>query len=395
MQPLLNICTHPDEPEIIAKTFTAILVFVLVATCPAPLPAEAAAGRINIKYARGFSVRRLGRATLVTVSPSWNKGAPARQYLLVPRGRPVPAGHPRARVIRVPVRRLVSLSTTQLAYLDAAGLTGTLVAVSDFRYVNTASVRRLIDSGRLRQVGHSLNLRIEAIMDLEPDLILATAGGTAFDVHPKLEEAGLPVVIMSDHLESHPLGRCEWIKFMALFFGTEDQAGELFRRTEARYLGLAALAAKAEKRPAVLVNAPFGGQWWVPGGRSFFARYITDAGGNYLWSADRHTGSLPLDVEAVFEKGAGADVWINTGAWKKISDALAVDPRLAQVKALRQGRVFNNNRRLNRWGGNDFWESGIIRPDRILADLIRIFHPRLLPGRKLYYYRRLETGKQP
>ncbi len=374
----------------------AVAAALLAAILVAPFSAAArAAARIDIEYARGFAVRQLAAATLVTVSPPWLAGGPPKQYLLVERGRPVPPGFSQAKVIRVPVRRLVSLSTTRLAYLDAAGLTDRLVAVSDFRYVNTGSVRQMIDSGRLHQVGHSLNLRIEAIMDLEPDLILATASGTAYDVHPKLEEAGLPVVIMCDHLESHPLGRCEWIKFMALFFGTGDHARRLFSQTKARYLKLAAMAGRAANKPSVLTNAPFRGNWWVPGGNSFMARYIADAGGAYLWADDRHTGSLAKDVEAVFEKGINADVWINTGAWKKVADALAADPRLAQIKALKQGRMFNNNRRLNRWGGNDFWESGIICPDRVLADLIRIFHPRLLPRHRLYYYRRLKTGKRP
>ena len=373
------------------RILTFMLALCLVLTCSA----VAAAGKITIKYARCFSIDQRSGYSIVEVKPPWLKGTAAFRYVLVPVGKPLPNNTGKARIIQVPVKRVVSLSTTQLAYLDAAGLVERLVAVSKFRYVNTPSVRRRIDSGQLKQAGDYLNLQIETMMDLEPDLILASAGGTGFDLHPKLEEAGLPVVIMSDHLEAHPLGRCEWIKFIALFFGTSRHAEKLFDQVESRYLELAAKIKQVTKKPSVLFGAPFRGQWWVPGGASFMARYISDAGGNYLWSGDTHTGSLAKDVEAVFEKAAGADIWINTGAWRWIDDALAADARLAGLKVLQKGQMYNNNRRLNRWGGNDYWESGILYPDRVLADLAAIFHPDLLPCHKLFYYKRLERKQKP
>ena len=52
--------------------------------------------------------------------------------------------------------------------------------------------------------------------------------------------------------------------------------------------------------------------------------------------------------------------------------------------------MFNNNRRTNGIGGNDYWESGITNPHLVLADLIKIFHPDLLPDHDLYYYHPLQ-----
>ena len=52
------------------------------------------------------------------------------------------------------------------------------------------------------------------------------------------------------------------------------------------------------------------------------------------------------------------------------------------------GEVWNDNKRLNPRGGNDFWESGVVRPDRILRDLVKILHPEIIPETDtLFYYR--------
>ncbi|MFP4030108.1 MAG: ABC transporter substrate-binding protein [Desulfococcaceae bacterium] len=353
-------------------------------------PGSVSATEANLRYAEGFRVESMGNATLVTVTPEWRRGSATFRYLLVPRGESPPPDAPPAQVVPVPVRRIVVLSTTYLAYMDAAGLVDRIVALSDFRHVNTPSVRRMIDDGALREVGNFSKLRVERVMELAPDLILTPASGAGFDIHPKLIEAGLPTALVVDHLEADPLARCEWIKFLALFFGAGERAAELFREIEGRYLALAEKGRAAEDRPTVLINTPFQGQWWAPRGQSYVARLIRDAGGDYLWADTQGVGSEPMDIETVYDRALTADVWINTGLWTSLEDALSADPRFAEIRPLKTGRVFNNNKRLNPWGGNDYWESGVLRPDVILADLIKIFQPALAPDHELFYYRRLE-----
>lgn len=330
---------------------------------------------------------------LVTIHPTWNEGGPAFRYLLAPRGHAVPKEHPPAQVIFVPVQRVVSLSTTHLAYMGAAGLTDKLVGLAGFKHVNTPSVRRCIDAGALKEVGQFTNLNVETLIDLAPDLILASAFGSVYDIHPKLLEAGLPVALMIDHLEAQPLSHAEWIKFLGLFFGTVSHAETLFAQIEARYTRLAQTTAWLSSKPAVITGAPFQGQWWVPGADSFIARLVADAGGKPAWPQIPGTGSRPMDLEAVYEKALAADVWLNTGSWRSIADARAADPRFSDLPALQGGLMYNNNKRLNPWVGNDYWESGMLRPDAVLADVIAILHPELLPDHELVYYQRLE--RQP
>lgn len=350
----------------------------------------AANQNMTISYAQGFNVKDFGSCKLITVKPPWRDGASPFRYLLVPRGTPVPEKHPPAQVIRVPVQRVISLSAGELAYMDAAGLTNRLVGVSEFDHVNTKSVRKLIHAGKIREAGQRISMHIETIMDLEPDLIFATASGSIYDIHPKLQEAGIPTAIIIAHLENHPLGKCEWIKFMALFLGTSEHAKDMFQNIADRYNNLLKKTKNIDNRPTVLTGSPFRGQWWVVRGNSYVANFIRDAGGNYLWSDISGVGSVPMDIEAVYERALEARYWIDTKVWLRLEDVLNTDPRFAAVPAFKNENVYNNNKRLNPTDGNDYWEAGMIEPDVILSDLMKILHPELLPEHELVYYRHLK-----
>ena len=120
------------------------------------------------------------------------------------------------------------------------------------------------------------------------------------------------------------------------------------------------------------------------------ARFLADAGADYIWKDLRGTGSLPMAIEKVYDRGVDAAFWVNTGIWSSLAQALRAAPRMADFRSVRTGRLYNRDRRVNAAGANDYWESGMVRPDVILADLIRIFHPDLLPDHQLYYYRKLQ-----
>jgi iron complex transport system substrate-binding protein len=208
-----------------------------------------------------------------------------------------------------------------------------------------------------------------------------------------LAETGIPVAVEGSYMEESPLGRAEWIKFTAAFLGKGAEADSAFAVVDSSYRALAALARTAKRRPTVFVGAPFGGSWWVASGRTYVGRLLADAGGDYLWASDTTRGSLHLDMEAVLGRAADADFWINAGEWKDLADAERKDPRNALFKAWKEGHVYANDAIRCDAGGRDFFETGASRPDWILADLIHILHPELLPGHKPRWYRRLPEGR--
>jgi iron complex transport system substrate-binding protein len=48
--------------------------------------------------------------------------------------------------------------------------------------------------------------------------------------------------------------------------------------------------------------------------------------------------------------------------------------------------VWVYERRLTPAGGNDYWSRSITHPDLVLADLVKILHPRLAPGHAFEWY---------
>jgi len=347
--------------------------------------------RINITYTKSFTVEYHNNYKFITVFQPGLKGDAQTQYLLVQCGTPPPDGYAGARVIYVPVKTIVSMSTTYLPFLDDYDLLDHLVAVDDITYVNNPTVIEMVRAGKLVNVGSGAGVNIELLLNLQPDLIMAYNSGVPdYDAYPKLDEAGLNVVLNGDNLETTPLSRVEWGKFIALFFNKEAQAEQLFTQTATQYEKLAKLAASVRMKPTVVVNVNYQGTWYMDGGKSYVAQLLTDAGAIYLWADNSDVGEVMLSFEEVFNKSADADYWINTGFWNSAREALADDERYGEFAAFKNNHVYNNNARSNANGGNDYFESGIANPDVILEDLIKIFHPELLPDHQLYYYHQLE-----
>lgn len=353
---------------------------------------------VTLKYARGFAIRRRGDESWVEVRKPWQGASADFLYYLVGgdsgSGADLPppsgaSGVVKERRFRVPARRVITMTTTNLPHLEGIGALEALVGISGGAYACHPEVRARLAAGSLRELGEESALDAEAALDLRPDLVFAFAvAGWTNPALQKLEEAGLPVVLEAAYMEESPLGRAEWIRFTAEFFGRGRAADSLFAHVDSAYSALAALARGAATRPTVVVNAPRGGLWWIPGGRSYVARFLADAGADYLWADDTTRGSLNLDLEAVLARAGSADFWLNPGDSRSRAEALRHDPRHGLFKSFREGRVWNND--AARCGaGNEFFEKGSTRPDWVLADLIAIFHPELLPGHRFRWYRRL------
>lgn len=344
----------------------------------------------EVRYSKNFTIEKQGEISIVTVRNPWRGSTASFRYLLKPRGHSTPPGFADCQVVEVPVQRSIVLSTTFLAIMDQLGTVDTMVGFGDLDRVHTKSVLKAAKADRIIEVGDGSNLQVETVLDLQPEIIFTFAGGGFRDVHPKLLEAGLQVAVCAEYMETHPLGRSEWIKFFALFFGKEKEAEKIFSDLEQRYLGLTALTRNVKDRPSVVTNTPFQGRWYASGGQSYVGKFLADAGADFIWGHTSHIGSIPMDIEFVYDRGRDAQVWLNTGTWKSLAEAHQADPRLADFASLKAGRLYNNNKRINKGGGNDFWESGMMAPDVILADLIRILHPELLPDHELYYYQHLK-----
>ena len=283
------------------------------------------------------------------------------------------------------------METVDIGYLEALGKLDKIAGAATTHLINNPEVRQRLADGTILKVQAGQALDVEAVLLLQPDLIFTSISvDPAFDLPSKLERSKLPVVLTAGYMETHPLARTEWIRFIAAFFEAEPAAEAEFQQIADRYETLVELARDREKTPTVFCAAPFSGVWHMPGGNSYTAQTIADAGGHYLWGDIQSAGSLPLDIERVFLRAANADIWINPSHYKSLDALFSVDPRFRRFKAARNGRVYNNTRLVGTQSGNPIWEKGVVRPDAVLADLIKIFHPDLLQDHEFMFYERLK-----
>jgi iron complex transport system substrate-binding protein len=317
------------------------------------------------------------------------------QYLLVQCGTPVPSGFPKAVVVEVPVMRFnLNQSPTSMALVvDELQLTDRLAGVNSYRDVTVPSIRKRIDNHEIAETGSGTHSAIESTLATNPDLIFTFYSAFAnANTHPKLIEVGIKAVPLAEHFEPTPLGRSEWMKFLAVFFNREKEAETLFDSAEQRYLELRKLTDNVQSRPGVLLGFASGrGVWALNGGRNFVARYVEDAGGEYVWKSDTAMTLELGDFERVFDVSAQAGVWLGNAVAAKSRAALVhSDFRLQYFRPIRDDASFSNDRGRTAWGAIPFANESVARPDAALADLIRIIHPELQPDHTLIYYRRIE-----
>ena len=373
-----------------------VLLALILLACNRP-----ESGSANLSYnkdaillssAEGFSIQKFNDYKILSVFDPWQKSeGVVFKYLLAKDSAMVPAQLKHLPFIKIPVNRVLTLSTTHIAFIDTLTGINSITGVSGSQYVYDGELRKRIISGDVRDIGYDQSLNYELIIDMEPDVIfMYGVEGTVGSTISKLQDLGLQPVMCGDYLEAHPLGKVEWIKFFGEFYDKGREADIIYRGIDSAYIAVSDLSAGLEKKPAVLSGLPWKNTWYVPGGDSFAARLIEDAGGNYLWSDDNSEEAIPLDLESVYLKAMEADIWINPGDVSTLDELYKFDERFRHLSVLSDGQVFNNHNRINNFGGNDYWESGALRPDLIIADLFKIFHPELSRDHELIYYSKLK-----
>lgn len=359
---------------------TLIAVLMLAVSCKgghknASRPIEGRDGAIKPVYAKGFSVTYTDDGCLVDIQDPLREESQSFHYLLVASGEKpahVPDGYT---VLNVPVNRIVCMTSLQLSNFIYMGETDRVAGITSTRYLFNPEMKRRLDEGLTKRIGIEGNFDNEVIIALNPDLILISPfkrGG-----YEALRGVDIPLVPHLGYQETTPLGQAEWIKFVGLLTGEEEKANEIFAGIEKRYNDLKEKAAKTEGRPVVLSGELHGGNWYVGGGRSFLAQIFRDAGGEYFLPEDNNSGGLNLDFETVYSQTASAKYWriVNSYNGTFSYDALkAEDARYADLGAFRnKGVIYCNMRE------RPFYEYMPVQPDVVLADLVHIFHPELLP----------------
>jgi iron complex transport system substrate-binding protein len=377
-----------------ARTFTAIAIILFASGCEQSSKNQSvpssASDSVKLKYAEGFRIHSIGNSKLVEVTYPFQGATSGYKYLLVPAGEPTPPHDGETRVVQIPLESIVCTSTTHIPLLEYLRETNKLVGFPTTDYISSERMRKRVDEGKVTDLGIDNSLNLERLALLKPAAVMGYTMSADYGQFRKIESLGIPVIINAEYLEEHPLGRAEWIKFVALFFNREREADSVFNAIEQNYLETKALVANNPITPSVLSGIVYGDAWFLPGGRNYAARLLADARCRYLWADNESNGFLQLSFESVYDKAHDADLWIGTGAYKTLREIGAADNRYTQFRPFQEKQVYNYDARRGAKGGNEFLELGYLRADLILKDLVKISHPELLPTYELYFHRKLD-----
>jgi len=346
--------------------------------------------KIQIKYATGFIIDEGDSFTKVTVSSPFQGAQNGFSYFLVPKNATVPEILLNKSVIRTPIKSIVCTSTTHLPILEYLDEDGALKGFPDTDYISSIKIRERIENGDVVDIGKEQGMNIELLLSLAPELVMGYMVSPDMGQLDQISKLGIPVVINAEYREAHPLGRAEWIKFVAVFFDKLDLADSVFSEIESSYNDALLLAQSAKSKPTVFSGVVYGDTWFLPGGRNYASSIIQDAGGQYLWNDDTTSGFLELGFESVYEKAVDADYWIGTASYSSLEALSKADVRYEMFDAFKNKKVFTYNKRIGEKGGNEYLELGYLRPDLILNDLVMILHPEFYDPDELFFFMPLE-----
>ncbi|MBC9796702.1 ABC transporter substrate-binding protein [Sinomicrobium weinanense] len=345
---------------------------------------------IAVKYAKGFRITRFDSYTKIEVSAPWPDAKEHFTYILTSKGETIPDGVTYDTWVNVPVENVVVTSTTHIPALEALGVEDRLTGFPDTRYISSEKTRKNVDLGRVKELGNNESINTEVLIDLQPDVVVGFALSGSNKTYETVQRSGIPVVFNGDWVEESPLGKAEWIKFFAPFFGREAKADSIFNHIETEYLNARKLTENITEKPTVLSGAMHKDVWILPGGKSWAAQFIRDAGGDYLWKDTDNTGSLFLSFESVLNRGQDSDFWISPTMFSGYEELKTANPHYKEFKPFRAQNIYTYSKTKGAGGGMLYYELGPNRPDIILKDLIHIFHPEILPEHQPFFFKPLD-----
>ncbi len=293
-------------------------------------------------------------------------------------------------IVRVPIRSIVCLSSTHVGALSLLDCRDKILGTTNTTHYWDEEVNKLIASGKIKEVGKGLNVDVELITSLMPNVVIKNDHSKNLKEY-ELDALGINTLFYNDWREGDLLSRAEWLKMMGMLFCKNNIADSIFTDITERYNDTKELAKQAKNTPQVLMAQDIKGTWYVPGSESYVPSMLQDA--QVKTETIEGVGtSMPCSFEKVYETHRNSPYWISLkgGMVSTLQEFGSMSEHYKEFAAFRSGNIFFNNKRVKPQGGNDFWETGAYKPDVILKDLVRIFHPELLPDYETYYWRKLD-----
>ena len=374
------------------KTRTSILFVLMCLVFAACNNAEKEVGNdIECSYSSLLKMQQNDDYVKAVVTNPWDTTKILHEYILVDRNKPRPDNLPNGTVVEVPLQKSVVYSSVHLSLLNEWDRLDAVKGTYDVPYIFIPEVQERIKNGNINDLGNSMQPEIERLIETMPDAILLSPYENNSS-YGKLEKTGIPIIECADYMEVSPLARAEWMKLYGILFGCKDIAYEMFDDIEMQYNSLKdSVAALKEERPTVFTDIKLGTQWMVPGGNSTVSIFLKDAGADYLFNDLPQSGSVMVSEESVLDKCQNADYWLikynsTYNGFKMGYDTLYdIDPVYGQFKPITTKKIFCCDTSVT-----GFYEDTPFHPERLLKNLVSIFHPAKDYNNEMLYYKKLE-----
>jgi iron complex transport system substrate-binding protein len=348
----------------------------------------------TIKYATGFDIKKTKEYTVLIIKSPFPDAKKNIEYVLTHKKLSDTAkkitDFTQATVIQVPIKRIVTTSTTHIPMLELLNEETSLVGFPHAKYISSPKTRALIDNGKITELGKEQSINTEILIDLNPDAVIGFSLSSNNKMFATIEKFGIPVILNGDWLEKTPLGRAEWIKFFGVLYGKEELANKIFNNIELEYNKVKNLAKNSKTKPKVLSGVMHKDKWNLPAGESYVAQYLQDANLNYHWQNTKGNGSVSLSFESVSEKANDASIWIGPGYFDSFNQLEEANQHYTQFDAFKNKKVYNFTKRKGKTGGVLYYELAPMQPHIVLKDIIKVTHPELLDSYVPFYLDAIE-----
>ncbi len=285
--------------------------------------------------------------------------------------------------IQVPVKSVVLNSTTFGAFFDRLDALARVKGMTYTSRVMNESIKDRISTGQIQEVISGDGINFERMIEIDPDVVLAYHYGEAD--FSRYEEVNIPIVLIMDYMESHPLGRAEWIKVIGCILNQIDSAEEIFAEIENAYMETRNQAMLHSTLPSAFTGSKYGDFWYAPGRDSYIAKFIQDAGATYAFDHIEGQASAELDFEQAFSDISKIDFWglvVSSPEEFTKKDILEMSPLYENLEAYENDQIFVCNS-----AESDYFGDAILEPHLILKDLHQIFHPSTSEDTTFYYFK--------
>jgi len=290
---------------------------------------------------------------------------------------------------QIPFKKIILLNASMAGYIAELGAEHLIIGVSNPEYIYSGKIQSLLKEGKIQNVGNDQKYDVEKIISMKPDAIFTNHIASFDNTYQLLKNNGIQVIFLDEYMEQEPLEKTAYIKLFGKLLGKEEEALTQYHEIEKNYNELKQLALKSKQKPIVLVNEMYGDVWYLPGGKTSVARFITDANAEYILKDSNEEKAVTMSFEEVFAKSNGVQFWVNAGNHTSKKEMLTGNPFYGKLEVFNKGKIYGISGK-ERQSANDFFESGIVRSDLVLKDYIKIFHPEILPDYQLTYMKELQ-----